>query len=140
MTLSARCIRAVHTELMLRHKQAPGDIMESLVAGIFEILKLEGIRECSLGEVPFKTLMQGEREALDEIELLMVSLAAQSRHAYDFEGLYRFKNKFVPQWRPVLLCSSIEPTPLLLAELAVSMGFAGLLMHESLGLLGRKSR
>lgn len=131
ITISARGQTEVHTELMLRHRLAPGDIMECLVAGIFEILKDEGICEWSLSEVPFMMLMQSSREPLTQMEQLMVSLVSRCRHAYDFEGLYRFKNKFEPIWRPVMLCTNTDPTPVMLMELAVSMGFTNLLMHES---------
>ena len=132
MTLSARGRNAIHTELMLRHRQAPGDIMESLVAGIFEILCHEKIGEWSLGEVPFMHLMQGNQDELNHMEKLTLSVAQWSRHAYNFEGLYRFKSKFAPQWRPVMLCTDTEPTPLMLAELSDAMGFTGLLINESL--------
>lgn len=132
MTLSMRGELAVHTELMLRHRSAPGDIMESLVAGIFEILKGEGVREWSLGEVPFMMLMQNPAEPLTPVEQLMVSLVSNWKHAYDFEGLYRFKNKFAPLWRPVMLCTNTRLSPFMLAQLAVSMGFTDILTHESL--------
>ncbi len=132
ITLSARGGKTIHTELMLRHRQAPGDIMECLVAGIFEILSHDGIREWSLGEAPFMHLMQGNQVELNHLEKLMLSFAQWSRYAYNFEGLYRFKNKFAPQWRPVMLCTDTQPTPLMLAELSEAMGFTGLLINESL--------
>ncbi len=131
ITLSQRGKVEMHTELMLRHRNAPGDIMECLVAAIFELLRHEGMREWSLGEVPFIQLMQSSEEVLTPMEQLMVSLAHRCKHAYDFEGLYRFKNKFAPIWRPVMLCTNTTPTPLMLVELAFSMGFTNLLMHES---------
>ncbi len=134
ITLSPRGKLEVHTELMLRHRHAPGDIMESLVAGIFEILKGEGVREWSLGEVPFMMLMQSPEEPLTALEQLMVSLVSTCKHAYDFEGLYRFKNKFAPIWRPVTLCTSITPSPLMMMELALAMGFTDVLTHASLRL------
>jgi phosphatidylglycerol lysyltransferase len=121
----------MHTELMLRHRHAPGDIMECLVSGIADILKNEGEMEWSLGEVPF-LMNQGPEEEISPLERLMVSLVAELRHAYDYEGLYRFKNKFAPRWRPVMLCSSQEPTPLMLAGLSFAMGFTTLLLHQSL--------
>lgn len=60
------------------------------------------------------------------------ALASNWKHAYDFEGLYRFKNKFAPLWRPVMLCTNTRPSPLMLAQLALSMGFTDILTHESL--------
>jgi phosphatidylglycerol lysyltransferase len=134
ITLSARGEMALHTELMLRHRNAPGDIMETLVAGIFQILKSEGFREWSLGEVPFMMLMQNPEVPLTPLEQLMVSLASTWTHAYDFDGLYRFKNKFAPLWRPVMLCTSTELSPLILMDLAFAMGFTDVLMQQSFGL------
>ncbi|NHQ60716.1 DUF2156 domain-containing protein [Chlorobium sp. BLA1] len=134
ITLTLRGEMEVHTELMLRHRSAPGDIMESLVAGIFEILKREGFLEWSLGEVPFMMLMQNPEEPLTPMEQLMVSLVSNWKHVYDFEGLYRFKNKFAPLWRPVMLCTNSNLSPFMLAQLAVSMGFTDILTHESLGI------
>jgi glycosyltransferase 2 family protein len=134
ITLSARGQFEVHTELMLRHQHAPGDIMECLVAGIFEILKSEGFQEWSLGEVPFMLLMQNHEEPLSHLEHLMVSIVSGWKHAYDFEGLYYFKNKFAPLWRPVMLCTNTNISLVMLVELAVVMGFTEVLMHESFGL------
>jgi hypothetical protein len=134
ITLSRRGEMALHTELMLRHQHAPADIMEALVAGIFEILKSEGFREWSLGEVPFIMVTQNQKERLTPIEQLMVSLAANWKHAYDFEGLYRFKNKFAPIWRPVMLCTNTKLSPVMLMELAIKMGFTDILINESFGL------
>jgi len=135
MTLSERGPAALHTELMLRHRNAPGDIMECLVAGIFEVLEREGLKELSLGEVPFLLPMQPSEEPLNLMEQFMVSLAFCCKHAYDYEGLYRFKNKFDPEWRTVALCTNCTPSPLMLLELAMAMGFTDLLAHQSLDLL-----
>jgi len=106
--------------------------MECLVAGIVEILSREGIREWSLGEAPFMLLMEHNKEELNFMEKLTVSAGAWSKYAYNFEGLYRFKNKFAPEWRPVMLCTDTQPTPLMLAELSEAMGFTGLLINESI--------
>jgi hypothetical protein len=135
MTLSGRGTMEVHTEVMLKRHDASADIMEGLIAGIYKILRAEGIREWSLGEVPFAMLMQSSEELLAPLERLMVSMTSLWKHAYDFEGLYRFKNKFKPEWRPVMLCSNSELSPLMLAELAITMGFTDLMLHESGALL-----
>jgi hypothetical protein len=135
MTLSGRGKMEVHTEVMLKRHDASADIMEGLIAGIYEILRAEGIREWSLGEVPFAMLMRTSKELLAPLERLMVSMTSLWKHAYDFEGLYRFKNKFKPEWRPVMLCGNTDLSPLMLAELAFAMGFTDLMLHESASLL-----
>jgi len=135
MTISVRGRKEMHTELMLKHRHAPGDIMECLVAGIFRILKSEGAGELSLGEAPFLNLEADRPDCRDELELFMIRLMTQFRHAYDHEGLFRFKNKFAPLWRPVMVCSSEAPSPLMLASLAMAMGYTDLLVHESIDML-----
>ncbi|WP_292002256.1 phosphatidylglycerol lysyltransferase domain-containing protein [Chlorobium sp.] len=135
ITLSSRGYKELHTELMLRHRDAPGGIMECLVSGIFARLKHDGYREWSLGEVPFMMVDNASRLPLGSLEQLMVAMAPYCRHAYDYESLYRFKNKFAPVWRPVMLCASITSSPLILAELAVSMGFIDLVAYQSIRLL-----
>jgi glycosyltransferase 2 family protein len=140
MTLSKRGDKEMHTELMLRHRHAPGDIMECLVAGIRCILSGEGVKEWSLGEVPFLVMPDERRELHGSLEAFMFALMSRFRHAYDFEGLYRFKNKFGPSWRPVMLCSSIGLSPMLLAGMALAMGYTELLIHESIGLLKGASK
>jgi glycosyltransferase 2 family protein len=132
ITISRRARFAFHTELMLRHCNAPGDIMECLVAGIFDVLKNEGIQEWSLGEVPFVYPDQATSEPLNPVEKLIKNLASSSKYAYDYETLYRFKNKFTLVWRPVMLCTFNPPTTVLLAELAFAMGFTNLLAYESM--------
>jgi lysylphosphatidylglycerol synthetase-like protein (DUF2156 family) len=132
ITISRRDRFAFHTELMLRHRNAPGDIMECLVAEIFEILRSEGIQEWSLGEVPFVFPDQAASEPLNPVEKLILTIASSCKYAYDYETLYRFKNKFSPVWRPVMLCTYNPPTTVLLAELAFAMGFTNLLAYESL--------
>jgi len=131
MTLSARGEMEVHTEVMLKSHVASADIMEGLIAGMYTILRAEGIKEWSLGEVPFSNWLQSPKEELTPLERLMVSMASLWRHAYNFDGLYRFKNKFKPEWRPVMLCSNTELSLLTLTELAMAMGFADLMLYTS---------
>lgn len=131
VTLSSRGRHEFHTELMLRHRDAPGDIMECLISGIQTVLLHEGYREWSLGEVPFMIPDQVSGEPLSSLEQFMIFTASSCRYAYDYESLYRFKDKFSPVWRPVMLCTSRTPSVMMLAELAFSMGFTDLLSYQS---------
>ncbi len=54
-----------------------------------------------------KILQQNPEKSLSQIEHLMVSIASSWKHAYDFEGMYHFKNKFASLWRPVMLCTIV---------------------------------
>ncbi|NTV02128.1 MAG: hypothetical protein HGB04_05000 [Chlorobiaceae bacterium] len=65
------------------------------------------------------------------MESLIVSAVTFCRHAYDYRGLYFFKNQFRPAWRTMRLCGGpgLQFTPLIIAELACSMGFVELLVQ-----------
>lgn len=132
VTLSRRGAKAYHTELMLRSRHAPGDIMECLITEISRILRREGAEELSLGEVPFLR-HEKDHKPLSLMEQLFFSAAPLFRHAYDYEKLYFFKNKFRPVWRTMRLCAGpgVQFSPSFLTELACSMGFVELLMHRS---------
>ncbi|PIQ23325.1 hypothetical protein COW36_08255 [bacterium (Candidatus Blackallbacteria) CG17_big_fil_post_rev_8_21_14_2_50_48_46] len=99
VSLSRSGRQSWHAELMLRHPQAPIGLMESLISEIFIKLRHEGYLWWSLGEVPFYPLAkpQGLKEQL------LHQAGRSLEPVFSAEGLYRFKAKFRPFWRPVLL-------------------------------------
>lgn len=99
MTLTRNAPDAWQTELMVRHPQAPAGVMEALIAGIFEQLQLERARYWSLGEVPFT--VSSEHMTLKANMLQYVG--KRMGFVYQSQGLFHFKNKFQPQWRPLYL-------------------------------------
>ena len=129
VTLSRQGAKAYHTELMLRNGHAPGDIMECLITEISARLREEGAEALSLGEVPF-LLHKDDQRPLSLLEQMVFSAAPIFRHAYDYEKLYFFKNKFQPVWRTMRLCAGpgVRFSPSFLTELAWSMGVVELLM------------
>jgi phosphatidylglycerol lysyltransferase len=129
VTLSRQGAKAYHTELMLRSRNAPGDIMECLITEIGAILRREGAEELSLGEVPFMR-HEDDHHPLSLLEQLFFSAAPLFRPAYDYERLYFFKNKFRPIWRTMRLCAGpgVQFSPSFLVELAYAMGFVELLV------------
>ncbi len=131
VTLSRQGEKAYHTELMLRSRNAPGDIMECLITEIASILRSDGAEELSLGEVPFMR-HEDDHQPMGFLEQLFFSAAPLFRHAYDYERLYFFKNKFRPVWRTMRLCAGpgVQFSPPFLVELAYAMGFVELLMHR----------
>ncbi|KZK75075.1 MAG: hypothetical protein A3K90_04480 [Pelodictyon luteolum] len=133
LTLSRQGRNAFHTELMLRSAKAPGDVMECLIAGTAEQLRAEGAERLSLGEVPFM-LREPDHQPLILLERILFAAAPLCRHAYDYMGLYAFKNKFRPLWRTMRLCGGpgVELKPPLLFELAYSAGFVELLAQSTL--------
>jgi len=93
----------LHTELLLRKKDAPVGIMEALVSGVFSELKKENFREWSLGEVPF---LRSKQHAPFFTHAYFINLTGRLiKFAYNYEGLYNFKNKFSPRWDDVFLCA-----------------------------------
>ncbi len=102
LTITQRGARAWQTELLLRKRQAPAGVMEALIQDVFIRLKSEGNLYWSLGEVPF---IRPEFK-LSRTENILMNSGRPLRFAYNFEGLYRFKNKFSPQWKPVYICAN----------------------------------
>ncbi len=104
-------------ELMLRNACAPFGAMEGLIDFVYRTLAAEKAQYLSLGEVPFvlhKTQNLKER---------VIKWGGYSiLPAYDFKGLYFFKNKFKPQWRPVFLCATPALSIGLMTELLVASG------------------
>ncbi len=101
--ISINSNKKLHTELLLREKNAPVGIMESLIYHVFEVLKKEGFKEWSLGEVPF---VKNPNYSSPFSKSFLVNLAGRMiKFAYNYEGLYNFKNKFNPRWDDIYLCA-----------------------------------
>ncbi|MCW8849336.1 MAG: DUF2156 domain-containing protein [Melioribacteraceae bacterium] len=93
----------LHTELLLRRKNAPIGIMETLVEYTFRQAKLNGYKYLSLGEVPFAKSSGMKRNFRISTFFRIGDLI---NFAYNHKGLYHFKNKFNPIWSEVYLCVS----------------------------------
>jgi len=91
-----------HTELLLRQPQAPVGVMEALLQAVFQQLQAEGERYWSLGEVPF--FPTSPPLGLQACSLNRIG--QRISFAYQAQGLYHFKHKFRPLWRPVYLYAS----------------------------------
>lgn len=93
---------AWHTEVLMRDPEAPVGIMEALVQRVFEDLRQEHQRYWSLGEVPFYPTAPPQGLKARAI----VTTGQHIEFAYRARGLFHFKEKFQPLWRPVYLCGS----------------------------------
>ncbi len=91
-----------HTELLLKHINAPTGIMETLIFHTFESLKTSGKKELSLGEVPFYVNIPITKSFYRDY--ILNRIAKFFRFAYNYKGLYDFKNKFNPRWDEVYIC------------------------------------
>lgn len=91
-----------HTELLLKHINAPIGIMETLIFHTFESLKTSEKKELSLGEVPFYVNIPITKSFYRDY--ILNRIAKFFRFAYNYKGLYDFKNKFNPRWDEVYIC------------------------------------
>jgi len=116
----------IQTELLLRSRQAPSGVMEALVQHIFYSLRAEGKSRWSLGEVPFLkpafNMKPGER--------LLNFTGRRLRFAYNYLGLYHFKNKFEPEWQPIYICANRNINLLILGLLFLKINFLKLALAQ----------
>ncbi len=129
VTISASSELGAHTEMILRDRDAPPGVMETLFLEIMDTFKEEGFKEFSLGEVPFVS-HRFHADAAPPYgryikERLLFGTGYLLKYAYNFENLFRFKNKFRPEWEPVYICApKISWTAL--ADMFVETGFYAL--------------
>ncbi len=88
------------TELILRKKNAPVGVMEALIFSIYYKLLDEGYKYWSLGAVPFVSY---ENHFFSKSGFIN-SGGRKMRFAYNYKGLYDFKNKFKPIWLDYYFC------------------------------------
>ena len=103
ITLTQNSMYKYHCELLLKNKNAPQGTMEFLLKSIFDKLSQEGIRELSLGEVPFFNI---NSIRLNFLEKIFIVTGKSINFAYNSKGLYNFKNKFNPFWNDLYMISN----------------------------------
>lgn len=118
---------SLHSELLLRKQNAPAGAMEYLILSIFEELQNNHFTEFSLGETPF---FYSNENLLKPLEKITRSLGRSIRFAYNAAGLYQFKKKFRPEFRPVYLYGYKSISFLHLAELYFASNLAKLTWHS----------
>jgi hypothetical protein len=141
ITLSTIAPNYVHTELLLRHREAPVGIMEALIAAIAQQLARDGVNRLSLGNVTplpaaeSETIFAAHRHPneLWTQSQLAFRLGRALNFAYNAEGLWRFKNKFTPRWTPLYLCASPRLSWATVAGLVQVTGYVDLVWSRLLG-------
>lgn len=113
VTLSHRTDDFMQTELILRRANNPVGIMEALVWEVFAALKREEKKYWSLGSVPYVVPIPFSLST----EWLINFIGRRLRFAYNYEGLFTFKNKFMPVWKDYYICFEQRLTPLQLFDL-----------------------
>lgn len=101
ITISVNSEIKLHTELLLRREYAPVGIMESLIFHTFKKLENSKFKYWSLGEVPFISECNPDKI----YSKLVIKVGRALNFAYNFNGLYKFKNKFNPIWIDSNLCA-----------------------------------
>lgn len=82
-------------DLMRRRPDAPNGAMDALFVAMIERFRDAGLEKMSLGMVPFVGA-GGETLAARAIRLLY----ERGERAFNSQGLFRFKNKWHPEWEP----------------------------------------
>jgi len=125
-----------HTEMILRKKKAHAGVMESLFVSVMNILRDEGFKSFSLGEVPFVSPKGMEENNLRRTikrsfhESFLFKAGDTLRFAYNYKGLFNFKNKFAPEWKPVYICATPKLPFLSLIDLFCKTGYLDLSHSE----------
>lgn len=117
-----------HTELMLRDKNAPVGVMEALIFKAFKSLQKSGKEEFSLGEVPFVVDIPITKSFYRDV--ILNKVAKFFRFAYNYKGLYDFKNKFNPRWDEVFICGYPKLKLSHIAGIIIKSNLLYLIIHK----------
>lgn len=126
-----------HTELLLRRKNARVGVMEALILAVMTHLRAQNASWMSLGTAPFLTTRDALRSracrhpwSLPCRNDWIMRLGRWLRFGYDYQGLYQFKNKFAPEWRPLYLCGWPTLPWRILPDLSYSSRYLHLLGYQ----------
>ncbi len=122
----------VRSELLLRIKTAPNGVMDALIFSVFNKLKEEGFKYWSLGDVPF--IINPSHKI--SREYLVNFLGRRLKFAYNYSGLFKFKNKFNPIWSDVYICSKSKLNLSTFLFLTSKSNLTKLVLSGVLSLLG----
>lgn len=138
VTVSKQGVNYIHTEMILRNKNAPVGVMEFLIVSSMDILKSEGFKHFSLGEVPFITPPTMKKNISEKAfkkslqKYLLFKSGDILNYAFNYKGLFDFKNKFNPTWEPVYICATPKLPFLSLVDLFYKTGYFKLSCSELL--------
>lgn len=114
------------TELILRRRNAPVGVMEALIFSIFNRLKNENYEFWSLGAVPFTVY----DDKLLTKEGIINFIGRRLRFAYNYKGLYFFKNKFSPTWIDYYFCIKPKLTFYVLIKVLIKTNLHKLILNK----------
>jgi Phosphatidylglycerol lysyltransferase, C-terminal len=117
----------VRTDLLLRRKDAPKGVMELLVFTIFNKLKSECAKSWGLGDVPY--IIYNSR--IFTREFMINFTGRKLRFAYNYLGLYNFKNKFNPEWHDSYICTNSSYPLFSLMKIAWTSNLIKLILYKA---------
>ncbi len=82
-------------DLMRRRPDAPNGAMDALFVALIERFRTAGLDNMSLGMVPFAG---ADGDSMPERAIRL--LYERGERAFNSQGLFRFKNKWQPEWEP----------------------------------------
>ena len=128
LMLSEAPNKKIKTDLLLRRKDAPNGVMETLIYGTFSRLKNEGFKLWSLGEVPY--IIYDSRFFSKEFWINFIG--RKTKFAYNYSGLFKFKNKFNPEWNDVYICTKKRLNLFFLLRILVKSNLIVLVLYKSI--------
>jgi phosphatidylglycerol lysyltransferase len=105
-------------DLMRRRDDAPAGVIESLIVACAETARERGDEILSLS---LSALAKTEADATDAGDRARTFLMEHLRRFYDFEGLFRWKSKFAPEFEPRYL---VYPDPMALPGIVYALARA----------------
>lgn len=90
-----------YLEDILRHPTAPNGTSDLLIVEAIASLKKAGSKLATLGTVPIigrETLQPSRRGNHLVLDTMLNAIGNHMEGVYNFQGLHRFKSKFVPTW------------------------------------------
>lgn len=128
LTLRESYGNKVKTELLLRKKGAPNGVMEALIYEVFLKLKRKGFEYWSLGEVPYVVY----DSMFFSKEYWINFWGRRTKFAYNYYGLFRFKNKFKPDWNDVFICTKRRLNIIILFRILTESNLIILILYKAL--------
>lgn len=116
----------VQTELILRKKKAPVGIMEAMIYLIYKKLEAEGYKFWSLGAVPFVSY---DLKLFSKAGLINYG-GRKLKFAYNYKGLFDFKNKFKPVWIDYYFCVRPKLKLLPLISILIKTNLLSLILYN----------
>lgn len=126
--LSFKHEKFMQTELILRNSKAPVGVMEALINEILNQLKNEGFEFWSLGAVPFIDY----NSKFLSLSWFFNFVGRKIKFAYNYKGLFNFKNKFNPIWQPYYLCYKNRLSPIQIFKLSQKSNLNKLITYNIL--------